>query len=201
MICHAIDHARGAGAKDGDICVSTDSEDIARVVRDYGVEVPFMRPAELASDTAGSYEVIVHALDYYRSIGREYDVVVLLQPTSPLRTAEDILEAVKKYRDDLDMVVTVREARSNPYYGVFEPDAEGFMRISKGDGSYTRRQDAPKVYEYNGAVYVMNVGSLRRCHMRDFRRIIASEMPASRSIDLDTPLDWEIAERLLESHS
>lgn len=200
LICHAIDHARGAGASDSDICVSTDSEEIARVVRDYGIEVPFMRPAELASDTAGSYEVIVHSLDYYRSIGKEYDVVVLLQPTSPLRRPEDITAAIEKYRHDLDMVVTVREARSNPYYGVFEPDEEGFMRISKGDGHYTRRQDAPKVYEYNGAVYVMNVDSLRRSHMRDFRRILPSEMPSSRSLDLDTPLDWQIAEQLLSEH-
>ena len=94
------------------------------------------------------------------------------------------------------MVVSVCPAKTNPYYGAFETDAKGLLHISKGDGRYTRRQDAPEVWEYNGAVYVMTVASLLRGPMSDFRRIVPSVMPSERSVDLDTPLDWEIAEHI-----
>ncbi|MDE6669796.1 MAG: acylneuraminate cytidylyltransferase family protein [Muribaculaceae bacterium] len=196
LICHAIDNARDAGANDADILVSTDSEDIRKVAEDYGLKVPFMRPANLATDTASSYDVIVDCLRRLAAEGYNYDRVVLLQPTSPLRTADDIRHAEALWRPDIDMVVSVCPAKTNPYYGAFETDVEGLLHISKGDGRYTRRQDAPEVWEYNGAVYVMTVASLLRGPMSDFRRIVPSVMPSERSVDLDTPLDWEIAEHI-----
>lgn len=196
LICHSIDHARAAGAKDDDICVTTDSEDIRRVAEEYGLAVPFLRPDCLATDGSGTYEVILHALDWYKAHGKEYDRVVLLQPTSPLRTAEDIKGAEALYTSDIDMVVSVTDAKTNPYYNAFEADADGYLKISKGEGKYTRRQDAPPVYEYNGAVYVMNVASLRRGPMSGFKRRVPYRMDAERSVDLDTPLDWTIAEAI-----
>lgn len=195
LICHAIDQAREAGADDCDICVSTDSDDIRRVVEEYGLKVPFLRPAELATDTAGTYGVILHALEWYRERGREYDVVVLLQTTSPLRCAADIREAVALWRPGIDMVVSVCEASANPYYNIFEADADGNLHISKGDGLFTRRQDAPKVWEYNGAVYVMAVPSLLRMPYSQFPVRKPYIMPADRSVDLDTPADWLRAEQ------
>lgn len=196
LICHAIDHARGAGASDIDICVSTDSEEIRKVVEDYGLNVPFMRPDNLATDTAGSYEVILHALEWYKEKGVDYDAVVLLQPTSPLRLPEDITGSVGEWNPGIDMVVSVCEAATNPYYNAFETDAEGNLHISKGDGHYTRRQDAPKVWEYNGAVYVMSADSLRKMPMSKFPVRKPYFMPSSRSVDLDTPADWTRAEDL-----
>lgn len=196
LICHSIDHAREAGADDMDICVTTDSEKIKEVVEEYGLKVPFLRPAELATDTSGTYGVILHALDRMKEMGREYDRVVLLQPTSPLRKAEDIRNAIDLWTQDCDMVVSVCPAKTNPYYNAFETDKDGYLHISKGSGNLTRRQDAPKVWEYNGAVYVMNVESLRKEPMSNFRRRIPSVMPSERSVDLDTPLDWKIAESI-----
>lgn len=196
LICRSIDHARAAGAKDEDICVSTDSETIRRIVEDYGLRVPFLRPASLATDTAGSYEVIMHALDWYAGRGVRYDGVVLLQPTSPLRIPEDITGAVAQWTPGIDMVVSVCEAATNPYYNAFETDDEGNLHISKGDGHYTRRQDAPKVWEYNGAVYVMSAESLRKMPMSRFPVRRPYFMPSSRSVDLDTPADWARAEDL-----
>lgn len=196
LIYHSIDHAR-AFASDEDICLSTDSEAIASVARGYGLEVPFMRPAELATDTSGSYGVILHALGFYRERGIEYDRVVLLQPTSPLRTVEDIRNAIGRWTPEVDMAVSVMEAKANPYYDAFETDRNGFLHISKGDGKYTRRQDAPEVWQYNGAVYVMSVSSLLRGPMSSFRRIVPSPMSRENSVDLDSPLDWIIAENLL----
>lgn len=196
LICHAIDQAREAGAQDCDICVSTDSDEIRRTVEDYGLNVPFMRPARLATDTAGTYEVILHALDFYEARGIHYDLVILLQTTSPLRRAADITGARALWAPGTDMVVSVCEAATNPYYNAFETDAQGNLHISKGDGTFIRRQDAPKVWEYNGAVYVMSTASLRKMPMSRFPVRRPYVMPAERSVDLDTPADWTRAESL-----
>lgn len=202
LIGHSIRAAlRVAPAKD--VVVTTDSPEIARVAMSEGASVPFMRPAELASDTASSRDAILHAVDTLRAAGKEYDAVVLLQPTSPLRTAEDIRSAVRIHEDAVrnaspgmapQMTVSVTEARTNPYYSAFEPDPEGFLHISKGDGGYTRRQDAPKVWEFNGAVYVIDVAALRQSEISRMKRMIPYVMPPERSIDLDTPADWARAE-------
>ncbi len=199
LIAYAIELARKF-AVDADICVTTDSAEIAAVAEGLGLKVPFLRPAELSTDSCGTYEVLIHALDYYKSMGVEYDTIVLLQPTSPLRISDDIEHVMERYSSDVDMVVTVTEAASNPYYNLFETDGDGFLQISKGDGKFTRRQDIPKVWEYNGAVYMINVKSLRAMTLGEFPKRLMVEMPRSRSIDLDTELDWLIAEKLMENN-
>ncbi len=196
LICHSIDHALAAGAPLCDICLTTDDPEIRRVGEEYGLTVPFLRPAELATDKSGSREVMLHALDFYEQINGNYDGIVLLQPTSPLRKAEDIIAAQRLYSKDIDMVVSVTEAATNPYYNAFETAPDGTLHISKGEGLYTRRQDAPKVWEYNGAVYVINPASLRAMPMGSFPRRLPLPMPRERSLDLDTPLDWLLMEQL-----
>ncbi len=196
LICRAIGNARSV-APDSDICVSTDDSEIIQVVEDYGLKVPFIRPAELAADNSGTYEVLLHALSFYEQQGRTYDTIILLQPTSPFRRDEDISEALKLYSPDIDMVVSVTEARANPYYNCFETDSDGFLHVSKGDGKYIRRQDAPKAWEYNGAIYIINPQSLKRESLGEFKRRRMYEMDELHSLDLDTPLDWRIAELLI----
>lgn len=197
LIGYSIDVARELAA-DEDICLTTDDREIANVAETvFGLKVPFMRPAELATDRSGTYGVLLHALDFYEAQGRHYDTLVLLQPTSPFRTADDVRRAISLYSPEVDMVVTVKEAATNPYYNAYEEDENGFLHISKGSGLYTRRQDAPKVWEYNGAVYVINVASLRKMTLGEMPRRRMSEMPADHSIDLDTPIDWLIAETLM----
>lgn len=196
LICRAIDNARSV-APDTDICVSTDDSEIIQVVEDYGLKVPFIRPTELAADNSGTYEVLLHALGFYERQGRTYDTIILLQPTSPFRRDEDISEALKLYSPDIDMVVSVTEARANPYYNCFETDSDGFLHVSKGDGKYIRRQDAPKAWEYNGAIYIINPQSLKRESLGKFKRRRMYEMDELHSLDLDTPLDWRIAELLI----
>ena len=200
LILHAIDQAR-ALAPDTMICLSTDDPQIRAVAEAHGLPVPFLRPAELSTDTAGSREVILHALDYWQAHGHRVDAIVLLQPTSPLRTVADIRGALDLYGDDTDMVVSVRQAATNPYYNAFEPDSQGYLHISKGPGTYTRRQDAPQVYEYNGAVYVIRPEALRRYPLGSLPRRRPYQMPSNRSIDLDTPTDWQIAEAIARSLS
>ncbi len=198
LIGYSIEVAREF-ANDDDICLTTDDTHIADVAEaQFGLKVPFLRPAALATDKSGTYGVLIHALDYYASLGRDFDTIVLLQPTSPFRTAADVRKAISLYSPDVDMVVTVKEAATNPYYNAFEEDEQGFLHISKGDGRYTRRQDAPKVWEYNGAVYVINVTSLRKMTLGEFPRRRLCEMSADHSVDLDTPIDWLIAETLIK---
>lgn len=200
LIEYTIDVAR-ALANDEDICVTTDDKAIIETVEKTGLKVPFVRPAELSTDQSGTYEVLLHALDFYESKGVHYDTMVLLQPTSPFRTTGDVKACLELYSDDIDMVVSVKQAATNPYYNAFEIDDNGFLHISKGEGNYTRRQDAPKVWEYNGAVYVINVDSLRKMPLGQFTRRRMYEMSAERSIDLDTPTDWFIAETLLTQNN
>lgn len=197
LIYYTIDCAR-AICDNEDICVSTDDDEIIQVVEDYGLKVPFKRPAELATDTAGTYEVLLHALDFYEKTGRRYDVVVLLQNTSPFRTADHLKGALKLYTPDVDMVVSVKECAANPYYCVFEENQEGYLHICKGEGNIIRRQDAPKVYEYNGAIYIINIESLKHQHMHQFKKRIKYVMDEKSSLDLDTMNDWMMAEMIIK---
>lgn len=195
LIYYTIDTAR-AIVLDEDICVSTDDDEIIKVVEDYGLKVPFKRPEELATDTAGTYEVLLHALDFYEKQGRHYDALILLQNTSPFRTAEHVKEALKFYASNVDMVVSVKECAANPYYCVFEEDGNGYLHVCKGDGIIFRRQDAPKVYEYNGAIYIMNVETLKTTHMHKMQKRVKYVMDEKSSFDLDTMNDWMIAEMI-----
>lgn len=196
LIYYTIDVAREIVA-DEDICVSTDDQEIIKCVEEYGLKVPFIRPAELATDTAGTYEVLLHALSFYEQQGKQYDVVLLLQNTSPFRTAKQVKEALALYHSDIDMVVSVKECSANPYYCVFEENQEGYLKICKGDGNITRRQDAPKVYEYNGAIYAINPNSLKQMPLNKFSRRIKYVMDEQSSLDLDTMNDWKMAELIV----
>lgn len=199
LIYYAIDCAR-AICDDADICVSTDDDEIIKVVEDYGLKVPFKRPDELATDTAGTYEVLLHALNYYEQQGKHYDAVMLLQNTSPFRTAEHVKEALKLYTSDVEMVVSVKECAANPYYCVFEENSEGYLHVCKGDGNIFRRQDAPKVYEYNGAIYIMNAETLKTTHMHKMQKRVKYVMDDASSFDLDTMWDWQMAEMMAKKN-
>ncbi len=198
LIYYSIDTAR-AITGDENICVSTDDDEIIDVVEQYGLKVPFKRPEELATDTAGTYEVLLHALEFYERQGKKFDVVILLQNTSPFRTAEHLKEALKLYTPKVDMVVSVKECAANPYYCVFEENEEGYLHVCKGDGNIFRRQDAPKVYEYNGAIYIINPETLKTTHMHKMTKRIKYVMDNRSSFDLDTMWDWKIAEMMINN--
>lgn len=199
LIAYSIDVARELCHEHDHIILSTDDPTIADTARSLGLKVDYMRPADLATDSSGSREVMLDAMDWADARGIVYDCIVLLQPTSPLRTADDVRAALELYTPQVDMVVSVEPAACNPYYNCFETDADGFLHISKGDGLLTRRQDAPLAWTYNGAVYVINPQSLRAMPMGSFGRRVPSPMAAERSIDLDTPRDWAVAEAIMST--
>ena len=200
LICYSIDVARQFTSEDN-ICVSTDDDKIIDVVEQYGLKVPFKRPAELATDTASSNDVLLHALNFFEQQGKNIDVIILLQPTSPFREVGFLKEAIALFDPSIDMVVSVKESSANPYYNCFEENSEGYLAISKSTGHpITRRQDAPKVWEYNGSIYVINPKSLKEKGMPHFTAIKKYSMPDNYSIDIDTPFDWKIAELFLQEN-
>lgn len=196
LIYYTIDAARDI-VSDDDICVSTDSQEIISCVEDYGLKVPFVRPKELATDTAGTYEVLLHALDFYERQGQHYDVVLLLQDTSPFRKSLHIKEALRLYQSDIDMVVSVNQSKTSPYYNCFEEDSKGFLKRTLDNLNFIRRQDAPTTYEFNGAIYIINVHSLKRSPLGKFTKRLKYVMDDLHSVDLDTMIDWKFAEFLI----
>lgn len=182
------------------ICVSTDDEEIKKVAEQTSLVVPFLRPKELASDSSGTYEVLMHAIEHFANNGYVADTLILLQPTSPFRTSFQIEEALKLYSNNIDMVVSVKETKSNPYYLLFEEDEKGFLRKSK-EAIFIRRQDCPKVWEYNGAIYIINIASLKNEPIGLFKKVIKYEMDEFSSHDIDTPFDWDMAELMIEKRN
>lgn len=197
LIQYTIDAAKGV-FDDEFICVSTDDFEIKSVVEQLGLKVPFLRPNELASDTAGTYEVLLHAISYYESKGYFPDTLILLQPTSPFRTSAHIKEALKLYHESIEMVVSVKETKANPYYILFEEDRNGYLKKTK-EANFTRRQDCPKVWEYNGAIYIINVKALKEKTISQFTKVCKFEMDETSSHDIDTLLDWDMAEIIIKN--
>ncbi len=198
LILHTLELARRFAA-DKDICISTDSPEIAAVADSAGYKVPFIRPESLATDQSGMYEVLLHALKHYQASGSVYERILLLQPTSPFRLPEHIESAFALFSPSVDMVVSVKESKSNPYFVLFEENSEGYLEKSK-QGNFLRRQDCPPVWEYNGAIYVINVRSLLQSPLHEFKKVVKFVMDELHSADLDTPSDWEYAEFLNAKH-
>ena len=196
LIAYTIEAALGVFPAER-IIVSTDSEKIKQAAEKCGIEVPFLRPAELATDTASSYDVILHAMDQANQLGIIYDTVILLQPTSPFRNAQHIRGALALLRENDDMVVSVKVSEENPYYSLFEENSDGYLSRSK-EGSFTRRQDCPNVFSYNGAIYVMRAESLRKETIGSFKKVRKYVMSDLESLDIDTPLDWKLAELIMK---
>jgi CMP-N,N'-diacetyllegionaminic acid synthase len=194
LIHYSIEVALALSSKDN-ICVDTDDDEIAAVTQRLDLPVPFKRPAALASDTASMQDVLLHALQFYETQNRLFDAIVLLQPTSPLRKMDDVKAALSQYSSDLDMVMSVTETKANPYYVLFE-EIGGYLVKSK-EGNFETRQSAPKVYQANGAVYVISVKSLKEKSMKAFSRIKKTVMDETRSVDIDTLVDWEYCEFLI----
>jgi CMP-N-acetylneuraminic acid synthetase len=183
------------------VVVSTDSEAIAEVSRAAGAHVPFMRPAELANDTAGKWEVWQHALAATDAhfAGDPIDLFVDLDCTSPLRDVADISQAIAQFRaTDKDAVFSVCEARKNPYFNMLELDEGGSLRICKQlPKPIVRRQDAPRVYEHVASIYVLSPDYLRRGTGLLSGRTEGYDIGSAKSLDIDSEFDFELVEYLM----
>lgn len=182
------------------VVVSTDSPAIAEVARAYGADVPFMRPDELANDTAGKWQVWQHALqscdEYYKE---PIDLYIDLDCTSPLRDIDDISKAIAQFRhSQLDAVFSVCEARKNPYFNMLEVE-QGILKICKAlPAPIVRRQDAPSVYEHVASIYVLSPEYLRRGNGLLSGRTQGYDIGSAKSLDVDSEFDFELIEFLMK---
>ena len=188
-----------ANPRVGAVVVSTDDEAIYdHAVKRGALEIG-LRPAELATDTAPKWGVWQHALDASETLVGPVSAFLDLDCTSPLRVPEDIDQALTLYEiEHPDMVMSVCEARKNPYFNLVEPDSSGALHVSKPlPGGVWARQDAPVVYEHVGMVYVVNPDYLRQAKTIYEGRVIPCVLPAERCHDIDTPYDFRLVEFLL----
>jgi len=186
LIDFTIAAARAAACVDR-VVLSTDDDEIARVAEACGCEVPFRRPAALATDTAKSMDVVLHALDQLPN----HDVLVLLQPTSPARIGTDIDATVQQMLDsNAQACVTVCEVEENPYW-MFRIDSSSRLLPLLETPTATRRQDLPPAFLLNGAVYAARTDALRQLGSFLSSGTVAHVMPRERSIDIDNLENFE----------
>lgn len=180
--------------------VSTDCVDIRSAALAASVEVPFLRPAELATDSANSVDAVLHALDQVEKTDQAYDYLLLLQPTSPLRRSEDIDAAIEKLTDpEITAVISVCETDHHPWWSNKLPEngnMDGFLR---SEALNIPRQQLPHYYQLNGAIYLSKTDFLRRTRSFWGAGTFAHIMDKRHSIDIDDIYDFKFAELLLKS--
>jgi len=188
------------------VIVSTDSPEIAAVARDYGAEAPFLRPTELAEDRTPELLAWRHALDFlYQTEGSRPTPFISVPATSPLRQPEDIAACIDEYeRSGADVVLTVSPAHRSPWFNMVARDDVGGFRLANDNGHgkrITRRQDAPEVYDVTTVAYVASPDYVLEHSDLFSGSVSAAIVPAERTIDIDTLLDFEIAEFMMKKRS
>lgn len=181
------------------VIVSTDNEEIAEIAKKYGAKVPFMRPKELASDDAKSIDVITHAIDWFEVNNDFNELVMLLQPTSPLRTSGDIESAIELlFSRKAQSIVSVCEVDHHPYWANILP-VDGCMKdFLRQEYANRNRQELPVFYRLNGAIYLACCNYLKIQKNYFGNETYAYIMPRERSIDIDNEIDFKFAEYLLQ---
>jgi CMP-N-acetylneuraminic acid synthetase len=177
--------------------VSSDDKEILDISVEYGAEI-IRRPDYLAGDTTTSESVVSHAIDYLQSTGEEFDIVVLLQPTSPLRNAKDIDNSFEKlFRENVTALISVCET-DNKILKAFKENEKGFMEgLSNNKYPFMRRQDLPKTYMSNGAIYIVKVSDFLKNNSFYTAKTISYVMSGARSLDIDTKEDLKKAKECI----
>jgi CMP-N-acetylneuraminic acid synthetase len=191
--------------------LSTEDREIAAIGSAAGLEVPFVRPAELAVDSTPMIDVVMHALCRLKSEGQEYDAVCILQPTSPLRSAATIDRCISLlWERDVDSVISVQPVPTefNPHWVYFETP-EGLLQPSMKDCSEVPcRQQLPKAYHADGSVFLARTATVTGLHTLKGERLFGAISPAHEAVDLDTEDQWQaldkrlrLAHETVQSHS
>ena len=197
LIAWTIEQALASGLADR-VFVSTDSPAIADVARAFGAQVPFLRPAELATATAGKLPVILHLVEWIEANVGPVTRILDLDPTSPLRDLADIHACDALLDDDAGLVITGYESDKNPYFNMVERKPDGSIeRVCLPPTEVLGRQAAPKVYAMNGSVYAWHRHSLKPS-LWAAGRIRLHTMPRERSIDIDHEVDFDMVELLMK---
>lgn len=203
LIAWAIEAGRKSKYIDR-IVVSTDDAAIARIARKFKAEVPFMRPKKLALDKATSIDVIIHALDFLKAQGQEYDLLILLEPTSPLRTAKDLDKAIEMLinnKHSAESIVGVsRVGAAHPDFDV-TVNTKGFLQpYKKHSKKAVRRQDLSELYFLEGSLYVAYVKSLYRRRTFYHSRTLPYIVPKWKSLEVDDIIDLICIEAVMKNY-
>lgn len=184
------------------VLVSTDDSEIAQISKKSGAYVPWLRPEGLASDTASSVDVALHALDFYEDEHGSIDGLLLLQPTSPMRSCSTIIKAIELYRDNqCKSIVSVSLANDHPMW-TFKINKNYLTSFIGGNNFDIRSQDLLPAYVLNGAIYLVSPKSLRKNHsFIDDHTIPLIMQSQIESLDIDTEFDFKLAEYFLELKS
>ncbi len=196
LIAHSIIRAKETAFVER-IYVSTDSDEIAAVAKDYHAEV-IIRPQELATDTASEWLAWRHAVNYLEKAGVAFDIFLSLPSTSPLRASLDIENCVNALADDTDMVVTVTPSSRSPYFNMVTRDHDGFSELVIDSGGLTRRQDAPITYDLTTVAYVTRPKFIKSNQGLFSGRVKSVIVPKERAVDIDDAHDFLFAEALYE---
>jgi N-acylneuraminate cytidylyltransferase/CMP-N,N'-diacetyllegionaminic acid synthase len=199
LIAWTIEQAKSCSDIDR-IVVSTDDKNIADIAKKYGTKVPFMRPAKLASETALTIDAIFHAISWLKEHEDDQpEYILLLQPTSPLRTREDIDGAIKTLKDkNARAVVSVCETHHHPWWSNTLPENSNMKDFLRPKILNKRRQDLPVFYQLNGAIYLSDTDYLYECNGFFGRDTFGYKMPKKRSIDIDSAIDFKLAKLFLK---
>ncbi len=196
LIAWAIETARACQRLET-VIVSTDDPQIAAVALEYGAEVPFMRPDELAADAAPEWKAWQHAIQWFQNQRGDFDLFVSLPPTSPFRSPEDVDACLDELIDHplADMVITIRAAERSPYFNMVSHDNEGFAHlVITPETSIARRQEVPQVFDVTTVAYVARPEFVLMSAGIFNGRVRTVEVPAARALDIDTPYDFMLAE-------
>jgi CMP-N-acetylneuraminic acid synthetase len=198
LIAYTIEYLKQWGKAEKIVC-STDSETIAAIAKEYGAEIPYMRPAELATDTASKLDVLQHLVAFCEQHHKcYYDLIVDLDPTAPLRKKRYLDEAFDRFtQSDAHNLYSVCKARKNPYFNMVEVDTEGYAQLCK-KSSVTRRQDAKDVYELNASLYIYTRDFLLKTNTLHSEKTLIYKMPEISSIDIDREIDFLFVEFLIQ---
>lgn len=201
LIAHSILQAKESGIFDV-IAVSSDSDEILRVAKQYGADYIIKRPDELATDTAAKVPVMQHCVrEVEKLTNMTFDIITDIDATSPLRTVEDLKNAVQKLEkhEFAKNLITAAPARRSPYFNLVEETNGGFVQLSKPlSNVIVRRQDAPKSYDMNASIYVWKREAFFEGHSVFTESTLLYVMPEERSQDIDSELDFEIVQLLAE---
>ena len=196
LIVHSIDTAL-ALSRVSKVVVSTDDAEIADVARNAGAEVPFLRPQELATDTAPEWMAWQHAIQALIDAGERVDIFLSLPPTSPLRLASDVDCCIDTLlNSSADIVVTVRDAERSPYFNMVKKQVDGDVCLAL-DSNYHRRQDAPELFDMTTVAYVARSDFILNSKRIFDGKVKAVRIPAERALDIDTEMDFLIGNALV----
>jgi CMP-N,N'-diacetyllegionaminic acid synthase len=198
LLAYSIEAAKESKLFDV-IHVSTDSEKYAEIARQFGADVPFLRDAEFSTDTSSTWDAVLNVLDKYEKKGKRFDIVVLLQPTSPLRNSDDIIGAWEFFnKKKANMVSSVCEMEHSPLWSNTLPEDLSMENFEDEKIAYLPRQSLPKYYRENGAIYIVRTEHLRTENNIYKNGGYAYVMDGRHSIDIDSELDFLIASVMME---